>query len=274
MTRLAGKVALVSGSGRGIGRATALALAHEGAKVVVNDLDEDVANEVVQAMQQLGGSATACAGSVTDSGFAQRFVDTAVRTFGGLDIIVNNAGYTWDAVIQKMSDEQFDAMIDVHLRAPFRILRAASNWIREASKRELGEGREVFRKVVNVSSISGTNGNPGQVNYSAAKAGLVGITKTLAREWGRYKVNVNAVAFGYVLTRMTQSVQQGTGSSVSVAGRSIPVGIPAEQVRMLEASIPLGRGATPEEAAGAILLMCLPESNYITGHVLMATGGL
>jgi 3-oxoacyl-[acyl-carrier protein] reductase len=274
MAKLIGRVALVSGSGRGIGRATALALAGEGAKVVVNDLDDAVAAEVVAAIRERGGEATACVGSVTDPDFPQRFVAAAIDTFGGLDIVVNNAGYTWDAVIQKMSDEQFDAIIDVHLRAPFRILRAASTFIREASKRELGEGREVFRKVVNVSSTSGVYGNPGQVNYAAAKAGIVGITKTLAREWGRYKVNVNAVAFGYVVTRMTQSVEKGAPASVSVAGRSVPVGIPAEQVRMLEASIPLGRGATPEEAAGAIMLLCLPESNYITGHLLMATGGL
>jgi 3-oxoacyl-[acyl-carrier protein] reductase len=274
MGKLAGKVALVSGSGRGIGRATALALAAEGAHVVVNDLDADVADDVVAAIKRAGGDARACVGSVTDDDFPQRFVATALEAFGGLDIVVNNAGFTWDAVIQKMSDDQFDAILDVHLRAPFRILRAASGPIREASKRELAEGREVFRKVVNVSSISGTNGNPGQANYSAAKAGIVGLTKTLAREWGRYKVNVNAVAFGYVVTRMTQSIQQGTAASVSVAGKAIPVGIPAEQVRMLEASIPLGRGATPEEAAGAIVLLCLPESNYISGQVLMCTGGL
>ena len=272
--KLQGKIAIVSGSGRGIGRATALALAREGARVVVNDLDAEPAAEVVSAITEFGGSAVACVGSVTDVGFADRFVGTAVDSFGGLDIVVNNAGYTWDSVIQKMTDEQFDAMLDVHLKAPFRILRAASTFIRESAKREQAEGREVFRKVVNVSSISGVQGNAGQVNYAAGKAGIVGMTKSLAREWGRYKVNVNAVAFGYVVTRMTQAVDGSGPTTVSVAGRDIPAGIPAEQVRMLEAGIPLGRGATPEEAAGAIVILCLPESDYISGHLLMATGGL
>ena len=274
MGKLSGKVAIVSGSGRGIGRAAAIALAAEGASVVVNDLDREAADEVVSAIEARGGRAVSCAGSVTEPGFAERFVGTALQAFGGLDIIVNNAGYAWDSVLQKMSDEQFDAMLDVHLKAPFRILRAASEHIREASKREQAEGREVFRKVVNVSSISGVHGNAGQVNYAAGKAGVLGITKSLAREWGRYKVNVNAVAFGYVVTRMTQAVRPGDAHTVAVAGRELPAGISEEQVRQIEAGIPLGRGASPEEAAGAIVLLCLPESNYITGHVLMATGGL
>jgi 3-oxoacyl-[acyl-carrier protein] reductase len=272
--KLQGKVAIVTGSGRGIGRAAAIALAREGAKVVVNDLDAAPAAEVVAAIKKEGGEAIECVGGVADPGFAERFVATAIDTFGGLDIIVNNAGFTWDSVIHKMSDEQFDAMLDVHLKAPFRILRAASGHIREVTKREQAEGREVFRKVVNVSSISGVQGNAGQVNYAAGKAGMIGITKSLAREWGRYKVNVNAVAFGYVVTRMTQAVGQGASTTVQVSGRDIPAGIPEKQVRMLEASIPLGRGATPEEAAGAIVMLCLPESNYVSGHVLMATGGL
>jgi 3-oxoacyl-[acyl-carrier protein] reductase len=271
--KLQGKVAIVSGSGRGIGRATALALAAEGAAVVVNDLDDAPALEVVDAIVARGGQAVACTGSVTDPDFAERFVQTALQTFGGLDIIVNNAGYSWDGVLQKMSDEQFDAMLDVHLKAPFRILRAASSHIREAAKREKGEGREVLRKVVNVSSIAGVQGNAGQVNYAAGKAGIIGITKSLAREWGRYSVNVNAVAFGLVSTRMTQPVA-GEAGKVSVAGRELPAGIPEPQLRQLEDSIPLGRAATPEEAAGAIVLLCLPESDYVSGHVLMATGGL
>ncbi|HUN93974.1 MAG TPA: SDR family oxidoreductase [Burkholderiaceae bacterium] len=274
MGKLAGKVALVSGSGRGIGRATAMLLAREGARVVVNDLDDAVARQAVADIAAAGGTAVDCVGSVTDDGFADRFIATAIDAFGGVDVIVNNAGYTWDGVIHKMTDEQFDAMIDVHLKAPFRILRAASAFLREASKREAAEGREVFRKVVNISSTTGVYGNAGQVNYAAGKAGIVGITKSLAREWGRYKVNVNSVAFGYVMTRMTQAVEKGAAASVSIGDREVPAGIPAAQVRMLEAGIPLGRGATPDEAAGAIALLCYPESNYVTGHVLMATGGL
>jgi 3-oxoacyl-[acyl-carrier protein] reductase len=273
MAKLEGKVALVSGSGRGIGRATALKLASEGARVVVNDMDSEPAAEVLSAIRAAGGQAIACVGSVTEAGFAERFVATAVEQFGGLDIIVNNAGYTWDSVIQKMSDEQFDAILDVHLKAPFRILRAASGFIREASKRELAEGREVFRKVVNVSSTSGVYGNAGQVNYAAGKAGVVGITKSLAKEWGRYKVNVNAVAFGYIVTRMTQAVE-GEPATLKVGDKELPAGIPASSVRMIEAGIPLGRGGTPDEAAGGIYLLCAPESDYISGQVLMVTGGL
>ncbi|MBL8385653.1 MAG: SDR family oxidoreductase [Burkholderiales bacterium] len=273
MGRLDGRIAIVSGSGRGIGRACAIKLAAEGARVVVNDLDAAPAADVVAAIRAGGGEAIAVPGSVTEDGFAERFVAAAVDTWGGLDIIVNNAGFTWDSVIQKMTDEQFDAVLDVHLKAPFRILRAAAGVIREAAKRDAAAGREVFRKVVNVSSISGTQGNAGQTNYSTAKAGITGMTRTLAREWGRYKVNVNAVAFGYIVTRMTQAVEGGP-ATLDVGGRAIPAGIPAQQVRMMEAGIPLGRGGTAEEAADAIYLLCTPEANYISGHVLMVTGGL
>jgi 3-oxoacyl-[acyl-carrier protein] reductase len=271
--KLAGKVAIVSGSGRGIGRATALKLAAEGAHVIVNDMDKEPANGVLEDIRKAGGTAAACIGSVTEDGFAERFIAAAYSEFGGLDIIVNNAGYTWDAVIQKMTDEQFDAMIDVHLKAPFRILRAASERWREAAKREAAEGREVFRKVVNITSTSGVYGNAGQTNYAAGKAGIVGITKTLAREWGRYKVNVNAVGFGYIVTRMTQAVEGGP-LRLDVSGRQLPAGIPKQEVQRLEAAIPLGRGGTPEEAAGAVFLLCCPEADYITGQVLMVTGGL
>jgi 3-oxoacyl-[acyl-carrier protein] reductase len=271
--KLAGKVAIVSGSGRGIGRATALKLATEGACVVVNDMDPDPARSVVEEIQKSGGTAAACIGSVTEQAFADRFVSAAYDEFGRLDIIVNNAGYTWDGVIQKMTDEQFDAMLDVHLRAPFRILRAASGPWREAAKREAEEGREVFRKVVNVTSTSGVHGNAGQVNYAAGKAGIIGITKTLAREWGRYKVNVNAVGFGYIVTRMTQAVEGGL-RTLDIGGRQLPAGIPTREVERLEAAIPLRRGGTPEEAAGAVFLLCCPEANYITGQVLMVTGGI
>ncbi len=271
--KLAGKVAIVSGSGRGIGRAAALKLSAEGARVVVNDLDRDPAHAVAEEIRARGAEAVVCLGSVTELGFADRFVSSAYEGFGRLDIIVNNAGYTWDAVIHKMSDEQFDAMLDVHLRAPFRILRAAAGPWREAAKREAEQGRELFRKVVNVSSISGMYGNAGQTNYSAAKAGMVGMTRTLAREWGRYRINVNAVAFGYIVTRMTQVVDDKP-VSVEIAGRRLPAGIPKSEIDKLQAAIPLGRGGTEDEAAGAIFLLCCPESDYISGHVLMVTGGL
>jgi len=242
--------------------------------VVINDLDAEPAAQTVNDIVAAGGSAIACAGSVTDSGFADRFVGTAVETYGGLDIIVNNAGYTWDNVVQKMSDEQWEAMLAVHLTAPFRILRAASNFIRDVAKREADEGLEVFRKVVNISSTSGVNGNAGQVNYSAAKAGIVGLTKTLAKEWGRYNVTVNAVAFGLIQTRLTQPLRGGASGTIDVQGRTVKVGVQGERLEALNQMIPLGRGGLPEEAAGAVYLFCSPDSDYVSGQTLVVSGGL
>jgi 3-oxoacyl-[acyl-carrier protein] reductase len=205
MTRkLEGKVALVSGSGRGIGREIALKLASEGARLVVNDLDAEPAQLTVNEVLAAGGQAVACIGSVTEADFGDRFVKTALETFGGIDIIVNNAGYTWDNVIQKMSDEQWEDILAVHLTAPFRILRAAAPFIRDAAKREADADTPVFRKVVNIPSTSGVYGNAGQANYATAKAGINGLTRAMAKEWGRYKVNVNSVAFGLIMTRLTQ----------------------------------------------------------------------
>jgi 3-oxoacyl-[acyl-carrier protein] reductase len=271
MATLDGKVALVSGSGRGIGREIALKLASEGARVVVNDLDAEPANETVADIVAAGGQAVACIGSVTDADFGERFVQTAVDTYGGLDIIVNNAGYTWDSVIQKMTDEQWDAILDVHLKAPFRILRAAQPVISAAAKREVAEnGVATTRKVVNISSIAGLGGNAGQVNYSTAKAGVVGLTKTLAKEWGRYNVTVNAVAFGYIKTRLTDT--EGA-DHIEVAGNSIKVGMSKELHAMTEQMIPLGRAGTPQDAAGAVYLFCLPESDYISAQVVVCGGG-
>ncbi|MEX3947404.1 SDR family NAD(P)-dependent oxidoreductase [Paraburkholderia sp. EG287B] len=274
MSKLVGKVAIVSGSGRGIGREIALKLAGEGAAVVVNDLDAEPAQSVVAEIIAAGGKAVACTGSVTDADFGTRFVGTALREFGRLDVIVNNAGYTWDNVIQKMSDEQWNAIIDVHVSAPFRILRAAADYFRESAKAEADAGQEVFRKVVNISSVSGVMGNAGQANYSAAKAAINGLTKALAKEWGRYKVNVNSVAFGLVKTRLTEAVAgEGNSSTIDIAGQAIKVGVNAQLMKNIEAMIPIGRGGTPEEAAGAVYLMCIPESNYVTGQVLVVGGG-
>ncbi|MBV1896386.1 MAG: SDR family oxidoreductase [Rhodobacteraceae bacterium] len=269
---LKGRSALVSGSGRGIGREIALKLASEGARIVVNDLDADPANETAEAIRKIGGEAVVCAGSVTEDGFAERFIKTAVDNFGGVDIIVNNAGYTWDTVVQKMPDEQWDAILDVHLKAPFQILRAAQPVISAAAKAEAAEGREVFRKVVNISSIAGTGGNAGQINYSAAKAGIIGLTKAMAKEWGRYKVNVNAVAFGPIRTRLTEAPADGVGK-IEVEGKEIRVGINPDLLTQMETTIPLGRVGTPQEAAGAVYLFCQPESNFITGQVVICGGG-
>ena len=273
MTRkLEGKVALVSGSGRGIGREIALKLASEGARVVVNDLDAEPAQLTVNEVLAAGGQAVACIGSVTEADFGERFVKTALDTFGGIDIIVNNAGYTWDNVIQKMSDEQWEDILAVHLTAPFRILRAAAPFIRDAAKREADADTPVFRKVVNISSTSGVYGNAGQANYATAKAGINGLTRAMAKEWGRYKVNVNSVAFGLIMTRLTQPLTAGN-ANVDIGGRTIAVGVQPDRLKAAEATIPLGRGGTPEEAAGAVYMFCIPESNYVSGQVLVCGGG-
>jgi 3-oxoacyl-[acyl-carrier protein] reductase len=251
MKVLEGKAAIVTGSARGIGRATAALLAEHGARVVVNDLDADLAD---QAAEELGDAHVAFAADLRQDGVPDALVRTAVDAFGQLDIVVNNAGYTWDGMAHKMSDEQFRAMLEIHTVAPFRVLRAAAPYLRDAGKADREAGREVFRKVVNVTSISGTQGNVGQANYAAAKAGLVGLTKTLAREWGPFKVNVNAVAFGFVETRMTAELPQQMRDA-------------AQQI------IPLGRPAEPEEAAGAIFFLCSPWSNFVHGQVITASGG-
>jgi 3-oxoacyl-[acyl-carrier protein] reductase len=270
--KLEGKVALITGSGRGIGRSIALKLAAEGAHIVVNDLDAEPAEETVQAIRAAGGQAVACVGSVSAPDFAERFIGTAVSEYKGLDIIVNNAGYTWDNVLQKMTDEQWYAMIDVHLTAPFRILRAAQPVIRALSKAEGEAGQRVVRKVVNISSVAGLFGNAGQANYSTAKAGIVGMTQTLAKEWGRMNVTVNCVAFGFIQTRLTASTADA--ATANIEGREIKVGVNPGLLAMMEQSIPLGRGGTPEEAAGAVYLLCTPESDYVSGQTLMCTGGL
>jgi 3-oxoacyl-[acyl-carrier protein] reductase len=265
---LDGKAAIVTGSARGIGRATAELLAAQGARVLINDLDGDVAE---QAASEIGGETAVFGGDLTQQGVPDQLVQKAVDEFGQIDIIVNNAGYTWDGVAHKMSDEQFQAMLDIHTVVPFRVLRAAAPHLREPAKKERDEGREVFRKIVNVSSISGTMGNAGQVNYAAAKAGVVGLTKTLAKEWGGFKINVNAVAFGFVETRLTASKEEG--GKIEIEGKQIDLGIPEQMRQLASAIIPLGRPATPEEAAGPVFFLCSPWADYVHGQVINVTGG-
>lgn len=272
MKTLNGQVALVSGGGRGIGRAIALKLAHAGARLVVNDLDGKEAEEVRKEIEALGGQAVTCTGDVTASDFGERFVRTAVDTYGGLDIIVNNAGYTWDSVIQNMSDEQWYAIIDCHLTAPFRILRAAQPVIKGLVQADQQEGRNHQRKVVNISSVTALSGQAGQVNYGAAKAGVIGLTKSLAKEWGRLKTNVNCVAFGLIETRLTATSSEA-GSSIQVGQQRIAVGIHPDYLDKLQSGIPLGYSGTPEDAANAVYLLCLPESNYISGQTIVCSGG-
>ena len=270
--KLEGKVALITGSGRGIGRSIALKLASEGASVVVNDLDEAPALETVDAIRAMGGRAVACVGSVTAPDFAERFIGTAVSEFKGLDIIVNNAGYTWDNVVQKMTDEQWYSILDVHLTAPFRILRAAQPVIRALAKQEKEAGKSVMCKVVNISSVAGLFGNAGQTNYSTAKAGIIGMTQTLAKEWGRMNVTVNCVAYGFIKTRLT--VTADGEATANIDGRELKIGVNPDLMAAMERSIPLGRGGTPDEAAGAVYLLCIPESDYVSGQTLMCSGGL
>jgi 3-oxoacyl-[acyl-carrier protein] reductase len=269
MGLLDGKNAIVTGSARGIGRATAELFAAEGARVLINDLDADVAE---QTASEIDGDTAVFGGDLTAPGTADDLVAAAVDAFGSVDIVVNNAGYTWDGVAHKMTDEQFQAMLDIHTVVPFRVARALAPHWREAAKAERGEGREVFRKLINISSISGTMGNPGQANYSAAKAGVVGLTKTLAKEWGQFKINVNAVAFGFVETRLT-AAKENSEEITGPGGEKIELGIPEQMRQMASMIIPLGRPAQPTEAAGPVLFLASPLSNYVHGQVLNVTGG-
>ena len=272
MGMLENKVAILTGSGRGIGSAAAKMFGAEGAKVVVSDLDPAPAEETAAAIRGAGGSAIVVAGDVTSPEFPARLIKATLDAFGGLDIIVNNAGYTWDAVIQNMSDKQWYAMIDVHVTAPFRILREASQYIRDSAKKEAAaNGRANPRKVVNVTSVSGVYGNAGQANYSTAKAGITGLTKTLAKEWGRYNVQVNAVCYGFIDTRLTAAKEQA--EKVQRDGEEIQLGVPDQMRQMSSVLIPLGRPGTAEEAAGPMLFLASPLSNYVSGSVLEVTGG-
>jgi 3-oxoacyl-[acyl-carrier protein] reductase len=266
---LDGKSAIVTGSARGIGRATAELLASQGAQVLINDLDGDVAE---QAAGEIQGETAVFAGDLTKGDAPEQLVQKAVDAFGKIDILVNNAGYTLDAPVHKMTDEHFQAMLDIHTVVPFRVIRAAAPHLREPAKKEREEGKEVFRKIVNVSSTSGTFGNAGQANYSAGKAAVVGLTKTVAKEWGQFKVNVNAVAFGFIDTRLTQA--KVDDNNMEIGGEKVQLGIPEQMRQMASMLIPLGRPATPEEAAGGVFFLCTPWSNYVHGQTLHITGGL
>ncbi|MBA3243152.1 MAG: SDR family oxidoreductase [Acidobacteria bacterium] len=273
MRLLEGKVAIITGAARGIGRACAEALTAHGAHVVLSDIDREPTHEAVEQIKVAGGDALAVPGDVTDANFPPRLIKATLDRFGRIDSIVNNAGYTWDGTVHKMSDEQWQAMLDVHLTAPFRIIRAASAYLRETAKREKEEqGRASARKIVNVSSTTGTRGNAGQTNYAAGKAGIIGVTKTLAKEWGQFNIQVNAVAFGFIETRLTQAKESGV--RVTRESADIALGIPQAHREIAFRMIPMGRGGTPEEAAGAMLFFSSPLSDYVSGQVLEVTGGL
>ncbi len=268
MTVLDGKVAIVTGSARGIGRATAEILASQGAKVLINDLDGDVAEQTASEIQ---GDTLVFGGDLTQPGVPDQLVQKVVDEWGRVDILVNNAGYTLDAPIHKMSDEWFQRMLDIHSIVPFRMCRAVAPHMREPAKKEREAGEEVFRKIVNVSSISGTMGNAAQANYSSGKSAVVGLTKTLAKEWGQFKINVNAVAFGYIETRLTASKEES--NTMEIGGEKVQLGIPDQLRGMATMLIPLGRPGTPEEAAGGVFFLCSPWSNFVSGQVLNVTGG-
>jgi 3-oxoacyl-[acyl-carrier protein] reductase len=272
MGMLDGKVAIITGSGRGIGSATAKLLAAQGALVIVSDLDPAPAEETAAAIRNAGGQAAVIPGDVTDPAFPAQLIKGTLDTFGGIDIIVNNAGYTWDAVIQNMTDKQWYAILDVHTTAPFRILREASQFIRDAAKKEAAaNGRANSRKVVNITSVSGVYGNAGQANYSTAKAGITGLTKTLAKEWGRYNVQVNCACFGFIDTRLTAAKE--SAEKIQRDGEEIALGVPDNMRSMATMTISLGRPGTPEEAAGPVLFLASPLANYVSGVVLEVTGG-
>jgi 3-oxoacyl-[acyl-carrier protein] reductase len=268
MKVLEDKVAIVTGSARGIGRATAELLSEQGAKVLINDLDGDVA---AQTASEIDGDTLVFAGDLTKEGVPDQLVGKVIDEWGKVDILVNNAGYTLDAPIHKMSDEWFQKMLDIHSIVPFRMCRAVAPHMREPAKKEREDGVEVFRKIVNVSSISGTMGNAGQANYSSGKSAVVGLTKTLAKEWGQFKINVNAVAFGFIETRLT--AVKDDQNVAEIAGERVQLGIPEQMRAMGSMIIPLGRPGQPHEAAGGVFFLCSPWSNFVHGQVLNITGG-
>ncbi|HOZ46136.1 MAG TPA: SDR family oxidoreductase [Candidatus Hydrogenedentes bacterium] len=269
---LENQVAIITGSGRGIGAAAAKLFAAHGAKVVVTDIDPTPAKAVVAEIKAAGGEALAVPGDITDGAFPETLVKAAVDTYGKLHILVNNAGYTWDKVVHKMSDQQWEAMFAIHCTAPFRLIRAAAPYMRDAAKMEKGAGNTPEpRCIINVSSTSGIHGNAGQVNYSTAKMGIIGLTKTIAKEWGNFNIRSNAVVFGMIDTRLTKAKEQG--EEIEVQGEKVQLGVPAALLAMMPMLIPMGRTGTPEEAAAGIFLLALPMASYITGHVLEVTGG-
>jgi 3-oxoacyl-[acyl-carrier protein] reductase len=272
MSRLSGRVALVTGGGRGIGRSVTRKLAVEGARVLVNDMDSAEAEAAARAIRDGGGAAVAFPGNVTAADFPSRFIGAALDEFGDIHILVNNAGYIWNGPLHKISDEQWTAIQDVHLNAPFRILRELRAFLDVRVAEERKHGTVIHRKVVNVSSVSATGGAAGQANYAAAKAGLHGLTRSLAKEWGPLAVNVNCVAFGYIETRLTQEIKGET--TVMIEGAARRVGLTRQMIDAIEERTALGRPGTADEAAGGILLFCIPESDYVTGQILEVSGGL
>jgi 3-oxoacyl-[acyl-carrier protein] reductase len=256
----ADRVALVTGAGQGIGRAIALRLAVGGARVVVQDLDDGAAKAVVGDIEAAGGYAVSVGGSVAESEVTDAMVAVAEEQYGGLDVLVNNAGITHDKNLHRMSDAEWNLVVDVVLRGTFNTCRSAARLMRHGRD----EVAEYHRKVVNISSTGGVYGMGGSTNYSAAKAGVIGLTKALAREWGPQRINVNAIAPGYIEgTRLTRARQEGEVT-----------GIPADMIPRIVAQIPIGRGGTAEDVADLVAFLASPQSDYLTGQVIELHGGL
>ena len=271
---------ILTGAGRGIGAAASRLFGREGAKLVLNDLDAAEAEVIAAEVRAAGGEAVAVGGSVTDSALPDKLVNAALEAYGGVDGIVNNAGFLWDGMLHKMDDKQWEAILDCHISAPFRLIRAAAPHMRDAAKAEIDKhGAAKDRAIVNVSSTTGLHGAVGQANYAAAKAGVVGLTKTVAREWGPLGVRCNAVAFGMIDTRMTNAFAEDGGGSVKIDGAEVPQGIPPHLAKMwssgefVRAMVPLARKGNAEEAASGMCFLASPMASYVTGHTLEVTGG-
>jgi len=266
---LAGQVAIITGAAQGIGRSAAIIFAKEGAKVVVSDLDEKKAQVVVEEITSFGGDAIAVGGDVGADDFPKRILDATIGKYGKLNHIVNNAGFTYDKMLHTMPDDAWDVIMKIHVRAPFRLIRAAAPYMRI-------KGNTENRSIINVSSTSGLHGNVGQLNYAAAKSAVTGFTKTIAKEWGPFGVRANTVAFGLVLTRLTAAKE--AGASIEIDGKKVELGIPSAPGQNASGPkafplIPLGRGATPDEAANTMLFLASPLASFVTGHTLEVTGG-
>lgn len=277
MGLLDGQVAILTGAGRGIGAAAARVMAEQGARLVINDLEAEPAESVADSIRSSGGEAIVVAGSVTDPEMPDTLVAEALDHFGDLHLLVNNAGFTWDGMIHKMNDEQWSTILDVHVGAPFRLIRAAAPHLRASARTEQEAGNpQTNRAIVNVSSTSGLHGNIGQANYAAAKMAVVGLTKTVAKEWGPFGIRCNAVAYGFIDTRLTRPREEG--ETIQMAGEEITLGVPLKVREKLDEGIaqriPLGRPGTVDEAAAGILMLASPLAGYITGHVLEVTGGM
>ena len=253
------RVALVTGAGRGIGAAIARRFAAAGAAVAVNDTDAAAAAKVVALIHNDGGEACEAPGSVVDE--AAAIAAAAAERWGDLDILINNAGITRDAMIHRMTDETWDAVVDVVLRGTFNMIRAAAPWLRRTDRARVAA--EGCKKIVNVASINGIYGIAGNANYSAAKAGVIGLTKSVSREWARFGVCVNAVAPGYIAgTRLTGERDPET-----------VLGISADIIERIEAQIPIGRPGRPSDVAEACLWLASPASDYCCGQVIELHGG-